>query len=82
VYVNSTGNSALSKAGSGDVLSGILGSLLGVKMERFDAACAAVALHGMAGEKAGDRLGLRSVLAREVIESIADAIKMYEGRFL
>ena len=79
VFVNDTGNSALSKAGSGDVLSGILGSLLGVKMDRFDAACAAVALHGIAGQKAGERLGLRSVLARDVIESIADAIKEYEA---
>jgi hydroxyethylthiazole kinase-like uncharacterized protein yjeF len=81
VYVNATGNSALSKAGSGDVLSGILGSLLGLTMDRFEAACAATALHGLAGEKAGERLGLRSVLAREVIESLPNAIKEYEKRW-
>ena len=77
VYLNDTGNSALSKAGTGDVLSGILGCLLGQKIDRFDAACMAVRLHGIAGEVAGERLGLRSVLAREVIDAIPEAIKRY-----
>jgi NAD(P)H-hydrate epimerase len=74
VYVNHTGDSSLSKAGAGDVLSGILASLIGQGMERFDAACAAVHLHGRAGEIAGKRLGRRSVLARDVIEAIAQSI--------
>jgi ADP-dependent NAD(P)H-hydrate dehydratase len=77
VYVNDTGNSALSKAGTGDVLSGILGCLLGQKVERFDAACVGVRLHGIAGEVAGERLGLRSVLAREVVDAIPHAIARY-----
>jgi NAD(P)H-hydrate epimerase len=70
VYVNRTGDSSLSKAGAGDVLSGMLASLIGQGMENFDAACAAVHLHGLAGEAAGKRLGRRSVLARDVIEEI------------
>lgn len=74
VYVNNTGNSALSKAGSGDVLSGMIASLLGQKVDRIDAACIAVRLHGIAGEIAGERQGLRSALAREVIDSIPKAI--------
>jgi hydroxyethylthiazole kinase-like uncharacterized protein yjeF len=78
VYINATGNSALSKAGSGDVLSGILGSLLGQGMDRFEAACCAVHLHGLAGEAAGANLGLRSVLARDVIDAIPAAIKSIE----
>ncbi len=53
VYINRTGDSTLSKAGTGDVLSGIIGSLLGQGMDRFDAACAGVHLHGKAGEIAG-----------------------------
>ena len=77
VYVNNTGNSALSKAGSGDVLSGILGCLLGQKIDRFDAACMAVRLHGIAGEVAGEQVGLRSVLAREVTDAIPVAIARY-----
>jgi NAD(P)H-hydrate epimerase len=78
-YVNRTGNSALSKAGSGDVLSGVLAALLGQKMQRFEAACAAVCIHGLAGEIAGQRLGLRSVLARDVIDSLPAAIAAYEA---
>ncbi|HEX4055355.1 MAG TPA: NAD(P)H-hydrate dehydratase [Tepidisphaeraceae bacterium] len=74
VYVNNTGDSSLSKAGAGDVLSGILASLIGQGIDRFAAACAAVHLHGRAGEIAGKRLGRRSVLARDVIEAIAAAI--------
>jgi NAD(P)H-hydrate epimerase len=80
VYVNATGNSALSKAGTGDVLSGIIASLIGQGMRLFDAACAGVHLHGLAGEIAGRRLGLRSVLAREVIDAIPEAIALVEDR--
>jgi NAD(P)H-hydrate epimerase len=75
VYVNQTGNSSLSKAGTGDVLSGMIGALLGQKMEPFDAACLGAHLHGRAGEIAGERLGLRSVLARDVIDAIAEAVR-------
>jgi NAD(P)H-hydrate epimerase len=78
VFVNTTGNSALSKAGTGDVLSGVIGSLLGQGVERFDAACLGAHLHGRAGEIAGERLGLRSVLAREVVEALPQAIRERE----
>ena len=75
VYVNHTGDSSLSKAGAGDVLSGMLASLIGQGMTPFDAACAAVHLHGLAGEIAGKRSGRRSVLARDVIAAISEATK-------
>ncbi|HEY1687125.1 MAG TPA: NAD(P)H-hydrate dehydratase [Tepidisphaeraceae bacterium] len=74
-YYNTTGDSSLSKAGSGDVLSGILGCLLAQKLPPFDAACIAVHLHGLAGEIAGEQWGLRSPLARDVIHAIPQAIE-------
>lgn len=80
VYVNDTGDSSLSKAGTGDVLSGIVGTLLAQEMDHFDAACAAVWIHGRAGELAGARLGPRCVLAREVIDAIPQAIGEYERK--
>jgi NAD(P)H-hydrate epimerase len=79
VFINTTGDSSLSKGGSGDVLSGILGCLLGQKMERFDAACLAVHIHGRAGELAGQKLGRRSVLSRDVIEALPAALAELGG---
>jgi len=79
VYVNHTGDSSLSKAGTGDVLSGMAGTLLAQKVDGFDAACIAVHLHGRAGEIAGQRLGMRCVLARDVIDSLAAAIREFES---
>src|SRR3954462_15640748 len=79
VYVNNTGNSALSKAGTGDVLSGMLGTLLAQSVAGFDAACLAVHLHGRAGEIAGACVGMRSALARDVVDAIAGAIAAYPG---
>lgn len=81
VFINHTGNSSLSKAGTGDVLSGMIGCLLGQKMSGFDAACCAAHLHGRAGEIAGERLGLRCVLAHDVIDAIPEAVREYESRY-
>jgi NAD(P)H-hydrate epimerase len=75
VYLNHTGDSSLSKAGTGDVLSGMIGCLLGQKMNPFDAACCAAHLHGRAGEIAGEKLGLRCVLAHDVIDAISAAVR-------
>jgi hydroxyethylthiazole kinase-like uncharacterized protein yjeF len=72
--VNRTGDSSLSKAGAGDVLAGLIGSLIGQGMKVFDAACAGAWIHGRAGETAGESLGRRGVLARDVIDAIPRAM--------
>ena len=74
VYINTSGDSTLSKAGTGDVLGGVLGTLLAQGMDRFDAACLAAHLHGRAGEIAGATLGMRCALARDVVEALSSAI--------
>jgi hydroxyethylthiazole kinase-like uncharacterized protein yjeF len=51
--INHTGSAALGTAGSGDVLAGLIAGLLAQGMPAFEAACAAVWLHGRAGEKLG-----------------------------
>jgi NAD(P)H-hydrate epimerase len=73
-YRNTTGDSSLAKAGTGDVLSGIIGSLIGQGMEPFEATCAGAWVHGRAGEIAGRKLGMRSVLARDVIDAIGEGM--------
>lgn len=79
VYVNRTGDSSLSKAGAGDVLCGVIVSLISQGMNRFNAAVAGVWIHGRAGEIAGKKLGMRSVLARDVIDALPAAIAEYHG---
>ncbi len=80
LYINRTGDSSLSKAGTGDVLAGMIASLIGQGMQRFEAACLAVHLHGLAGARAGERLGRRSVLASDVIDALPEVIRHHESR--
>jgi hydroxyethylthiazole kinase-like uncharacterized protein yjeF len=54
--INATGSAALATAGAGDVLGGLIAGLLAQGMPAFDAACAAVWLHGKAGEALGTGL--------------------------
>lgn len=49
MYVNLTGNAAMAKAGSGDVLAGIIGGLMVQGCDNYDAAVLGVYLHGLAG---------------------------------
>lgn len=77
IYFNSTGNTSLAKAGTGDVLSGMIAGLMAQGLARFEAASLAVLLHGRAGEIAGRRLGERSVFASDVLIAISDAIAEY-----
>jgi NAD(P)H-hydrate repair Nnr-like enzyme with NAD(P)H-hydrate dehydratase domain len=79
IYINTTGDSTLAKAGSGDILSGILGCLLAQKMPPFEAATLATWLHGKAGELAGSIHGKRSALGRDVIDCLAQAISESES---
>jgi NAD(P)H-hydrate epimerase len=70
VYVNPAATGALATAGSGDVLTGVIGSLLAQGMEPIEAACAGVFVHGAAGEAVGARLG-SGVTAGDLPDAIA-----------
>jgi len=74
LHVNQNGNSALAKAGTGDVLAGIISGLLAQKMELFEAAKLGVYLHARAGEIASEKLTEYSVLASDVIKYLPNAI--------
>ncbi|MDH3380387.1 MAG: NAD(P)H-hydrate dehydratase [Gammaproteobacteria bacterium] len=67
VWVNYHGSSALATAGSGDVLAGVLGGLLAQHSSELDAACVACFLHGRAAEFAAGEVGLRSVIAGDLL---------------
>ena len=75
IYVNKTGNSALAKAGSGDVLTGMISGLVAQKMDLYEAAKLGVYLHGLCGELASKKLTKYSVMADDLISFIPEAIK-------
>lgn len=74
-YINTSGTNAMSKAGSGDILTGVIAALLAMGMSPKEAACLGVYLHGRAGECAAAKLGDYSLIARDLAENLTDAIK-------
>jgi NAD(P)H-hydrate epimerase len=74
LYENTTGNNALAKAGSGDVLTGMIAGFVAQDMNLYHAACLAVYLHGLAGDLARDDLTEYSVMASDLIDYIPKAI--------
>lgn len=73
VYINHTGNSGMATGGSGDILSGIIGSLLAQGASPINAAAAGVFLHGTIGDLAAEKLGKISMLPTDMIDMIPTA---------
>jgi hydroxyethylthiazole kinase-like uncharacterized protein yjeF len=73
VAVSRGGSSALATAGTGDVLSGIIGAYLSKRMDPFTAACAGVLVHAGAGRLAADEIATEGVIARDVIALVPQA---------
>ncbi len=73
-YVNKSGNSCMAKAGSGDVLTGIIAALLAQGMEPFEGAALGVYVHGLAGDRYLESHAPRSLLARELAEEAGKII--------
>ncbi len=71
--VSRGGAPALATAGTGDVLSGVIGAYLSKGMDPFHAACAGVFVHVRAGQLAAARIAAEGVIARDVIESLPQA---------
>jgi len=71
VAVSSGATPGLATAGTGDVLSGVLGALLAAKLEPFAAAAAAVRLHALAGRAAAERHGRDGMIASDLIEELS-----------
>lgn len=74
IVINQTGNSALAKAGSGDVLTGIITGLVAQGCTPFDAAVLGVHLHGICGEEASKKKTEYSVLASDLLRFIPDSV--------
>ena len=72
---NPTGNCGMAKGGSGDVLVGMLVSLLGLGLAPMDACCAAVWLHGRAGDLAAREVGLWGMTPSDLLDRIPAALR-------
>lgn len=72
-YFNSTGNPGMATGGSGDVLTGIIVSLLAQGYEPAEAAKAGVFIHGLAGDIAAHKNGYEALIASDIISHMGDA---------
>jgi NAD(P)H-hydrate epimerase len=84
VSINPTGNQGMATAGSGDVLAGVITSLLGKGLSPYEAAIAGAYLHGLAGDIATEEMGPDGVMASDIGACLPKAFKYVnqgENRF-
>lgn len=74
LFLNTTGNNGMSTGGSGDVLTGIIAALAAAGMRSFEAASVGVWIHGAAGDRATEKLGAVSVIARDLLFAIGELL--------
>jgi ADP-dependent NAD(P)H-hydrate dehydratase / NAD(P)H-hydrate epimerase len=79
VFINMTGNPGMASGGMGDVLTGMIGSLLAQGYGSMQASCLGVYLHGLAGDLAVEEKGETGMIAGDVIEEIPEAIRQTMG---
>ena len=79
VYKNSTGNAALATAGSGDVLTGIITSLVAQSYEPVTAAILGVYLHGLTADIALPKTGRHAFIASDIIKYLGEAFLTIEN---
>ncbi|HTL52593.1 MAG TPA: NAD(P)H-hydrate dehydratase [Planctomycetota bacterium] len=75
LYVNTTGNPGMATGGSGDVLAGVIGALIGQGLSAFDAAVLGVHAHGLAGDLAAHEMSETGLIARDIIAHLPAAWK-------
>ena len=80
-YINTTGGPAMAKAGTGDVLAGMIAALIGQGFPIKEAIIDSVFIHGTAGDLCADELGDYSVSASDIIEKLPQAIKIIHNSF-
>lgn len=77
--LNLSGTAAMAKAGSGDVLTGIIGAYLAMGMDAFDAACLGAFVHGRCGELVEKTRGVHGVIASDLAQAVPEAVLRLMG---
>ncbi|WP_456426996.1 NAD(P)H-hydrate dehydratase [Desulfurobacterium sp.] len=75
-FINVIGNPGMATAGTGDVLTGIIGALVAMGVSAERAAAAGVFLHALAGNMAKEKFGEESLIATDLIELLPEAVKV------
>lgn len=71
----------MAKAGSGDVLAGVITGLLAGHLDSYEAAVLGVYLHACGGDLAKEQLGSYSILAEDLIDGLALCLKEAEEKY-
>lgn len=79
-FFNTTGNPGMATAGSGDVLTGIILSLLAQRYSPEEAAVLGVYLHGLAGDIAAESMGYEALLASDITENLGKAFAAIKSK--
>ncbi len=77
-WINPTGNEGMATAGSGDVLTGLIGGFLAQGMIDIDAAVLGCYVHGKAGDLASESLGSRGMIAGDILHMVPEALRRLE----
>ncbi len=80
IYINTTGCSGLAKGGSGDVLAGMIVSLLAQGVEAMRACVTAVYLHGLASVQTAERLSETGMLPTDLLDELPALLSQFEKR--
>ncbi len=78
VFVNLNGNPGMAMGGSGDMLSGMIGSFVAQGIAPFDAAKAAVFIHGKCGDITAQKLSMRSMTVCDMLNTLGTLMSEFE----
>lgn len=78
IYRNTSGNSGLARGGSGDILAGMIGSLVAQGLSAEDAAICGVWLHGRAAERCSARLSQTCMLPHDIFEDLGIMMREHD----
>ena len=79
VYLNTTGNPGMATAGSGDVLCGVIAASLSYAPSLLEATAIGAYIHGMAGDRAAEKIGEYGMKSGDIISELPDVMKTITG---
>lgn len=79
IYINPTGNPGMATGGTGDILTGIIAGLIAQRLDISSAVRFGVFLHGLAGDLAAKEKGEAGMIAGDLLDMIAEAIREIKG---